>query len=470
MKTQLTRPIAALALLALSILDSQLSSVFAQGSLAPPGAPAASMKSLDQIEPRTPISSAPCTISAPGSYYLTANLHVNGGDAIDITASGVTLDLNGFTLSSSEATPAGTGINLAGANTDITILNGHIQGGVTYGIGGVYGGAGFRNGIGFSYTIPANVRVSGVSVSGCAAYGIKLNISNSTVVDSCTVQNIGVWGIQAGSISHSVAELCGDTAIFAATADSCYGNCTGSGWGLYSGTANNCSGLNTGSGTGLSANNANNCYGQANGNGDGLDALTANNCQGSSGGSGTGVRAGATATGCYGHSGTGAGLSAMTANNCQGQADSDGDGLDATTASNCQGHSNGHGNGLNADQTATGCYGYTGTGIGLSAGCANGCSGQSDSGDNAGLSCNIAINCYGTMNGTGSGTGLSAGAANNCQGTSNNGTGLWASTASSCFGSSVNGTGLTSNYGNFSFGFSLTGTPVIIYYTQYNMP
>jgi hypothetical protein len=41
----------------------------AQGSLTPPpGAPAPTMKTLDQIEARTPISSAPFTISAPGSY------------------------------------------------------------------------------------------------------------------------------------------------------------------------------------------------------------------------------------------------------------------------------------------------------------------------------------------------------------------------------------------------------------------
>src|SRR5438094_2967891 len=66
----------------LSTLNYQPSTLFAQGSLTPPGAPAPTMKSLDQIEARTAISSAPFTINQPGSYYLTKNLNVTNGDAI----------------------------------------------------------------------------------------------------------------------------------------------------------------------------------------------------------------------------------------------------------------------------------------------------------------------------------------------------------------------------------------------------
>src|ERR1035437_7780338 len=120
---------ATLTLVLLSTLNPQLSTVFAQGSLTPPGAPALTMKSLDQIEARRAISSLPYTISTPGSYYLTSSFIVNSGSAITITANQVTLDLNGFTLSSTEATPTGAGILLAGGNSDITIRNGHIKGG-----------------------------------------------------------------------------------------------------------------------------------------------------------------------------------------------------------------------------------------------------------------------------------------------------------------------------------------------------
>jgi parallel beta-helix repeat protein len=59
------------------------------------------MKTLDQVEPRTPISSVPYTISSPGSYYLAASLAVTSGVAVTIGSDDVSLDLNGFRISNS---------------------------------------------------------------------------------------------------------------------------------------------------------------------------------------------------------------------------------------------------------------------------------------------------------------------------------------------------------------------------------
>jgi hypothetical protein len=331
---------------------------FCQGSLTPPGTPAPTMKSLDQIEPRTPITNATAVIiSASGSYYLTTNITVSTNSAITITANGVTLDLNGFTISSTAAGATGTGILLAGGNADITILNGHIKGGVTNNGSGVYGGGGFANGITYSVPTPSNVRVAGVSVSGCLSGGILLANSVSIVVESCTVQTIGGYGIVAASVSHSVAYQCGTIAISARTASDCSGWAS-PGEGLVAASADNCSGISD-NGIGLQANTANNCSGFSITGNYGLFADSANNCYGSAGISGTGL----------------AGLSATIANNCYG-LNSSGTGLDSTTANNCQGQSN-SGTGLNAHNIAIGCYGSSSSGTGLSAFIANSCDGTS---------------------------------------------------------------------------------------------
>lgn len=65
----------------------------------PPGSAAAWMKNLNQVEPRTLITSLPFTITNTGSYYLTGNLTgVAGTNGITIKANSVDLDLKGFAL------------------------------------------------------------------------------------------------------------------------------------------------------------------------------------------------------------------------------------------------------------------------------------------------------------------------------------------------------------------------------------
>ena len=68
MKTNRIIPVAAALLLA--IFNAPFSTGFAQGALTPPGAPAPTMKTLDQMEARTAITNTTSlvTISQPGSY------------------------------------------------------------------------------------------------------------------------------------------------------------------------------------------------------------------------------------------------------------------------------------------------------------------------------------------------------------------------------------------------------------------
>lgn len=113
--------------------------IWAQGSLTPPGAPAATLKTLTQVEPRTDVSTLSGTgtavyaITVPGSYYLTSNLAgATGRDTIVVTVAGVTIDLNGFSLQSTDASRVAI---LATSGVSLTVRNGRIVGG-TYGVRG----------------------------------------------------------------------------------------------------------------------------------------------------------------------------------------------------------------------------------------------------------------------------------------------------------------------------------------------
>jgi hypothetical protein len=118
--------VAVLALTLLSTLNPQLSTAFAQGALTPPGAPGPTMKTLNQIEPRTPISVLPYNITAAGSYYLTTNLTgVPGTNGITIGCGNVAIDLRGFTLS---GVPGSLdGINVSAPYNNITVENGTVS-------------------------------------------------------------------------------------------------------------------------------------------------------------------------------------------------------------------------------------------------------------------------------------------------------------------------------------------------------
>jgi len=178
-------------------------SVFVQGSLMPPGPPLAGMKSLDQIEARTPVDTLHTPgnnaflyiINQPGSYYLTTNLNgVAGKDGIEIATNNVALDLNGFGLFGS---PGGTygGIYIPSASL-ISIRNGFIGGWTNSTQAGIAGYG--RNAVFENLVVASNTTgiycAGGATVKNCllagnVGYGVDINGTGSYVLGNDFVGN-----------------------------------------------------------------------------------------------------------------------------------------------------------------------------------------------------------------------------------------------------------------------------------------
>jgi parallel beta-helix repeat protein len=200
-------------LCALCAILSAVQTASAQGSLTPPGAPAPTMKTLQQVEPRTPISSAPYTITASGSYYLTTNLVLGSfSPAIVVLASSVTIDLNGFTVVATNL-EGGSAIKVpSSGSVNLTIRNGSVNN--------------FLNAIDATNASTCLIE----NVSCYLIYYNAVAVGPGSVVRNCTVRTAAASGGGNGILTgdSSVIEHCAlfnDTGLYNGNAISVGGNC-----------------------------------------------------------------------------------------------------------------------------------------------------------------------------------------------------------------------------------------------------
>ena len=197
-------------LIALSSLFLLPCSLFPQGTLTPPGAPAPTMKTLAELEPRTAISitntpgdnNSLFKITQPGSYYVTGNISgVIGKHGIAIAASGVMLDLNGFDLAGVASSLDGVSVTASGL-TNIAVVNGSIRG--------------WSRGVDVRTFGATGCRVDRVLASGNASTGI--NGGDNCAITNCSVSFNTAHGIDTGSsntVSNCFASSNSGTGIIA---------------------------------------------------------------------------------------------------------------------------------------------------------------------------------------------------------------------------------------------------------------
>ena len=130
--------------------------------------------------------SQPLIISEPGSYRLTRNIETTD-DAITITVSNVTLDLNGFTISYVGPQNFADGVAVVPAARNVEIMNGVITGFSRYGIFFPAGPAPQTD---------AEATLSNLRITQNGVSGISIEVRHGALISDCVVANNGNYGIR----------------------------------------------------------------------------------------------------------------------------------------------------------------------------------------------------------------------------------------------------------------------------------
>ncbi len=160
------------------------------------------------------ISSFPVVITKPGSYILTSNLNVTSttSNAINIQASNVTLNLNGFSITgpnscnatSCSGNVSGYGIYASSAYTGTTVENGAVSGfyfDVLLFNGNIHDLA-LSSSIICLYAFNSTIRHN--LVTYCPTYGVYTQFSTVTE-NSFTLNGTGLYAVNSSVFNNSAA-------------------------------------------------------------------------------------------------------------------------------------------------------------------------------------------------------------------------------------------------------------------------
>lgn len=209
--TRIARPV-------LSAMAVGLIVLVGAGPVTPPaGNVQPTMKTLQEVEPRTALSatntpgdvSSVFIITQPGSYYLTGDVRPTGGrNGIMVNADNVTIDLRGYAVDgSSDSTGFRAGITNSGNRRNLRLFNGTIKNFRGYGMIGRFDTSSFED---LALIDSQGGQLEILQSSGCTVRNVRtratsgetgIQVGSNSTVEFCTVEGGGVGiTIQSGVV------------------------------------------------------------------------------------------------------------------------------------------------------------------------------------------------------------------------------------------------------------------------------
>jgi len=161
---------------------------------------------------QTVINSLPYTVNTAGVYVVNQSLHYTSGSgsAITVTASNVTINLNGYGITNTSDQTKTQARGISGNNVEnLTVENGEIFGffdGIVL--------TGPTSGVNFN----AGHVLQGLRLAYCTSVGIVLANASNCLIQNCQLSSIGTTGggiqVSGGAFGIEIASLIGGNRVY----------------------------------------------------------------------------------------------------------------------------------------------------------------------------------------------------------------------------------------------------------------